>query len=434
MLNQSNLKLGRVAALGFFCAILGGFLFGYHTGVISGAILFIQKYFNLKGAGEELLTGDILWSSFFAILVTGTLSNRIGLKKLLLAANLLIAVSSLADFLSLTFVELISTRLFLGIGLGINTVALTVYITDLAPVKYRNVLLSLYPWAITIGDLASQLFDFLLARSGNWHIMLGIGGIPALIALVGQLFLPESPRWLLSKGRTTEAKKIIDDWGLTQSVHTEQENVDWKHLFKKQVRWITILAVIIASVEQATGIDSLVFYAPLILEKAGLASDRIALGFSLLVSILGSIMSLGAVFIISKFGARMLLRYGLGLITICLAALGGAFILLNPSPLLAFTTVVIMILFNASFDMTVGSVIWVLVPNIFSANLRAPGVSLALSVNWLIYAIITSFFLTFFDVLGVGSTFLLFAAFSAASFIFIKKHSESIKDVSAEEL
>ncbi len=425
------MKPKYVKLIGFFVSILGGFLAGYNTSIISGAILFIQKSYNLGASADETLISSLLWGALIGAILAGILAHHIEHQRLLLISTLIVLVGNLVDATHLTIFDLDVSRYIIGFGLGVTGIVANVYIADVAPKEVRGKLLALLIWAWTVGDATASGTNLILAESRDWRLMLALGAVPAFIRIIGLLWIPQNPIWLERKGNMAKAQKEAEKFLRPQMVapfFADNKITDipakdsWRTLFSSKQGWILLIAIVLASIEAATAIDALVFYAPMIFEAAGVSSAKMAIGANLVTTLFGVAMSLIAVSLVDKLGRKRLLQTGLLLIITFLTLLGLSFLLLPMGVARAWIVLIVIALFSASFDLTVGTAVWVLLPEVFPSVYRTFGLSAAVVVNKLTYVLLAQFFLSLTSLLSFGGTFLLFAGTSFGAYLFIRRY------------
>ncbi|MFO7934161.1 MAG: MFS transporter, partial [Bacteroidales bacterium] len=238
-------------------AATGGLLFGFDTGVISGAIPFIQEYFELTDSQVENVTALGLIGAVVGALITGRVTDYLGRKKVILASAFVFATGAVWTGLAPTVNQLMISRFYLGLAIGVSSFAVPLYISEIAPTKIRGTLVSLFQLLITVGILAAYLSDRAFADNTDlesWRPMLYIGVAPALILFIGMFFLPETPRWLMSKGRDEEGRRILSRTEepelldtviseMKRDIMIERKQAGWKEIFKPWLRNALIIAV-----------------------------------------------------------------------------------------------------------------------------------------------------------------------------------------------
>ena len=318
---------------------LGGLLFGYDTGVISGALLFIRPQFNLDAVSAGFVTASVLIGAMVGALAAGPYADRFGRRNANIFSGIVFALAAVATALvpvGMTWL-LVVCRVIVGLAIGANSVAATMYIAEVAPRRMRGALVSLYQFAITIGIFVSYLTDAALADIGDdsWRWMFALAFIPALALAIGMLFMPRSPRWLCKCGCEDEARIVLKKTGVDTTIDEEIESIrqdlagaapaSWGVLLHKPVFKATVLAVMIMFIQQLTGINTIIYYAPIIFKSAGFESNVVSLLATAGVGLVNVLATLIAVGLIDKLGRRKLLMMGVSGMALSLVVLGCAF-------------------------------------------------------------------------------------------------------------
>ena len=278
-------------------AAIGGLLFGYDTGVISGAILFITRQFSLSSTMEEIVVSAVLVGAILGASLGGALTDRLGRRSLIMVAGVIFIASSLGTALAPTVPWLIAARVVSGIGIGLASFISPMYIAELVPARVRGALVAVNMLAITTGIVSAYLTDYALTGNGGWRWMFGLGVVPAVALTAGMLFLPDSPRWLISKARLDEARQALIRLRAPAEIAPEIANIqqttgkpplDWKtELFPPALRMPLIIGIGLAVFQQLSGINTVIYYAPTIFKFAGFQST----GASILAAVgLGVVM------------------------------------------------------------------------------------------------------------------------------------------------
>ena len=255
-------------------AALGGLLFGYDTGVISGAILFIKKQFSLSATLEEIVVSSVLVGAVAGATIGGALTGRFGRRKMIILAGIIFTASALGTALAPTVGWLIAARVVSGIGIGIASFISPMYIAELVPAKVRGSLVAVNMLAITSGIVVAYMVDYAFSSSGAWRYMFGLAAIPSIGLIIGMWRLPDSPRWLISKAKVDEAKQILERARTVSDVSPEISDIQksmekqgvggMKGLFQPSLRMPLIVGLGLAVFQQITGINTVIYYAPTI--------------------------------------------------------------------------------------------------------------------------------------------------------------------------
>jgi SP family galactose:H+ symporter-like MFS transporter len=415
--------VGIVAAV----AALGGLLFGYDTGVISGAILFIKDQFSLTAAAEEIVVSAVLAGAIIGALLSGQLSDIFGRKRVIIATAVIFTIGSLTAALAPGVSLLVAGRLIIGLAIGIASFAVPLYISEISPAHARGALVSLNQLAITIGIVLSYVVDYALAGDKSWRGMFAIGVAPAVILGVGVFFLPFSPRWLMSRSLPDKAREVLKRVRGTDNVENEirdiavsleEEAGGWKEFLKPWMRAPLIIGIGIMFFQQITGINTVIYYAPTIFGFAGFSSAQVAILATMGVGIVNVLMTVVAIKVIDRIGRRALLSMGLIGMAASLGVLGLAFNMASLAGALKWIAVGSLMVYIASFAVSLGPIAWLIIAEVFPLKIRGRAMSLATMANWLFNLIIAMTFLTLMEKLGRAQTFWLYAVLSIAGWVF----------------
>ncbi len=426
-------------------AALSGILFGYDTGVMSGAILFITKDYPLTAGMNGIVMGAVLFGALMGAISSGRLTDYFGRKKLLLLVAVIFMLASLATAIAQSIPELIVGRIFVGIAIGIASYTAPLYISEIAPHKHRGALVALNQLAISIGILLSYIVDYACAYYEAWRWMLGLGFVPGFFLFVGMLFLPDSPRWILSKGNESKARHVlqrvrgskveIDNEIDAIKLTLKKETSNWKLIFSKSVRPVLWIGFALAFIQQVTGINTILYYAPTILEMAGFGSSTVSILASMGIGGIFVIFTIISLPLIDWIGRRPLLIAGLIGMTIGLGSLAWVFRdSTNIEPTLHWIALLSMFLYIACFAFSLGPIMWLMIAEIYPLRVRGIGASFATCVNWASNLLVTATFLKLVQFMGAGGTFFTYMIFSILSIIFIYYLVPETKGVTLEEI
>jgi MFS transporter, SP family, galactose:H+ symporter len=429
-------------------AALAGILFGFDTGVISGAILFIAEEFHLSPALNGLVVSSVLLGAVAGSAISGRFSDYFGRKKLLLATAFIFFFATLGSAMAPSISFLVVARILVGFAIGIASFTAPLYISEIAPPKFRGALVSLNQLAITIGILVSYLTDYALAEAEAWRLMLGIGIVPAFLLFFGMLFLPESPRWMLLKGKTEKARKILGRIRRTQQIDQEIKKIEktlqeeksiakksWKALTAKWVRPAIIVGFGLAFFQQVTGINTIIYYAPTIFKMAGFETAAAAILATIGIGLVNVIFTIIALFLIDKLGRRPLLIAGLIGMLFSLCVLGISFLHgIGEFGILKWFALFSMIFYIACFAFSLGPIMWLMFSEVFPLKIRGLGASVAACFQWALNMLVALTFLTLVQLLTPGGTFLMFAFLSFSGILFVYYFVPETKGVTLEEI
>ena len=330
----------------FMCAIAAtaGLLFGFDTGVISGALLFIRQEFALSPGYQEWVVSAVLIGAVIGAGSSGKLSDIFGRRNIIFVTAILFALGSIFLAVAPAAIFLVIGRVFLGLAIGVASFAAPLYISEVSPPQVRGMLVSLNQLMITIGIVVSYMVNLgFESWDSGWRYMLGFGAVPAIILGIGILMLPKTPRWLMSKGREEEAKEALKRAMPEDKAEEELKDIrislekekgqqgSFGELFAPHLRIPLMIGILLAFFQQATGINTIIYYAPTIFKMAGFASAKAAIGATVGVGIVNVLMTVVAVQLLDKMGRRPLLLIGMIGMVLSLGILGAGFMISPPA-------------------------------------------------------------------------------------------------------
>jgi SP family galactose:H+ symporter-like MFS transporter len=434
---------GRFVYVAAIVSALGGLLFGYDTGVISGAILFIENDFALSNLLIGIVVSAVLIGAVMGAAAGGYLADKVGRRSMILVAALIFTVGAVGTAFTPNVGLLIVGRIIVGLGIGIASMSAPLYISEVAPAKVRGSLVSLNQLAITIGIVVSYLVDYALAPIQGWRYMLGFAAIPAVILGLGMLPLPDTPRWLASHGKFEKARAVLKRIRNDVDVEKEfgeiqdslrQQKTGRAELFNPLVKPALIIGVALAIFQQVTGINTVIYYAPKIFQFAGVTSSSSAIFATLLVGVINVFFTVVAILLLDRIGRRPLLLIGLAGMVSSLTLLGVTFYLSSLSSLVGSLATVGLMVYVASFAIGLGPVFWLLISEIYPLKVRGLAMSIASEANWGSNLIIALTFLILVQVLSKSGTFWFYAVVGIAALIFCYKRVPETKGHTLEEI
>ncbi|MFA6409620.1 MAG: sugar porter family MFS transporter [Gammaproteobacteria bacterium] len=442
-LETTNSSSKKLIFFMIFCAGLGGILYGYDIGVISGALVFIQKAIPMGPGQMGLIVGGVLGGGLVGTLITGPLADRFGRRTMIITACLIFILGVISILMAETFTILFLSRVLLGIAVGIVAVAVPLYLTEVAPAHIRGRSVTVFQLLLTFGILLAYCIDLIFTESGNWHAMFAVILLPTLFLFFSMLFLPETPRWLLSKNRPEEAKTVLLKTRPVEESEKEllqiQESLlttkgRWKDLFVKGL-WLPLsVSLLIAICNQLTGINVLLQYAPMVIHSAGLQSESSAMFGTIgigLVNFLGTILSF---FLIDRFGRRVLLITGTAGIVLSYLGLSLLPHLALAELLQAELSLLCLVTYIFFFAIGPGIVVWLAMSELMPTKVRGKALALALFANSMAAFILSSTFLYITSALGMSGTYLLFAGFTVIYLLVAIFMLPETKDKTLEEI
>ncbi len=426
-------------------AAIGGLLFGYDTGVISGSILYIKKDFLITTIQEELIIGILSFGAIFGAIAGGPFSDRFGRKKVVLVSGALFIISALGLALSNSVYTLITWRFIVGVAIGVSSATAPLYIAELAPRYMRGALVTINQLAITVGILCSYLIGLLFVQSQSWRLMFIIALFPAALQLIIMSFFPESPRYLAKIGNLEKALQILSRFrGTREDAELEIAHIQkmkksevsrFMAFLNKKTKPAIIAGVGLTIIQQITGINTIIYYAPTIFEFAGYTSDKSALLATTWVGIVNVLMTFVAIYLVDKVGRKPLLQWGLLGMVISLIVLGLSLRSgLLPKGVMGPAAMICLFFYIGSFAYSLGPGGWLINSEIYPLYIRGKAMGLATCANWLSNFLVTSTFLNMINTLGKTGTFWLYALIGVFGMLFIWKRIPETKAKSLEEI
>ncbi len=420
-------QTGFVFAAAAFAA-LGGLLFGYDTGVISGALIFIRTQFHLSTFQQELVVSVVLIGAAIAALTGGRFADAFGRRFMLMITALIFVAGALVCATAPSLGVLVVGRLIVGIGIGLATSTVPIYISEVSPPHARGWQVSLFQLAITIGILLAYVIDYGFSGNGGWRWMLGLAVIPGAALGLGMIRMPESPRWLAENNEPDQARKVLAQIRSGKNIESEWQDIQntlaetrergrFSDLFGPSVRIALVIGVGLAIFQQITGINTVIYYAPLIVQSAGIPSASGAILATAGIGLVNVIMTIVAMWLIDHVGRRPLLLVGIAGMTASLAVLGFVF-RMPAGGSLAWLAVITLMLYVASFAISLGPIFWLLIAEIYPLRVRGIAEGTAAGVNWAFNFLVSLTFLTLIEMLGRTWTFWLYAVLAIASWAF----------------
>jgi len=422
-------------------AAFGGLLFGFDTAVISGTIPFIQPYFHLDDIRLGWTVSSLLAGCILGVISAGKPGDVFGRKKTLMFAAALFLLSAIGSAMSALHLVFIFFRVIGGFAVGIASMLSPMYISEISPASRRGQLVSLNQMAIVIGILLAFFSNYWLSGTGenNWRWMFAVMGLPAFLFLISLLLVPESPRWLVQKDRDTEAFNILNRINGHERATFElaeirnsilAEKGTYKEVFSSRMRPVLWLGVLMAVFSQVTGINSIMYYAPVIFQKAGIGTNS-ALMQTVTIGGVNFLFTLVAIAWVDKLGRKPLLIGGTIGMAISLTALTLAFFLHQFG---GFIILIFILLYCASFAASLGPVTWVAIAEIFPNKLRSKAMSVAIVSLWLANFVVILTFPVILNRLGGGTAFLIFDIMCIILILYVFMKFPETKGKSLEEL
>jgi sugar porter (SP) family MFS transporter len=444
-LDPSQEPVGRAVVWTAAITALGGLLFGYDTGVVSGALLFLQTTFgNLTSLDKELVTSLLLVGAAVGAFGSGRLADRIGRRPVILFTAVVFVVGVLGVAFSPTLWFLIAMRFVIGLAVGAASMAVPLYIGEVAPPRARGALVSFNQLALTMGILVSFLVDYALSSSADWRLMFGLATIPAVLLFVGMLTQAESPAWLVTHGLIDEARHVLArvrsrdhdiDGEIAELRSLGGPTASYRELLRPDVRRLVGIGVVLAIFQQVTGINTVIYYAPTLLHQVGLGNSA-----SLLANVGNGIVNVGmtvvAIRLVDRVGRRVLLLTGTIGMAIALLVVAATFALSGNTlgTTAAIVAVVSLAVYTGSFAIGLGPVFWLLISEIYPLRIRGRAMSIATIANWMANFVVAISFLTLLNAITNAGTFLLMGLLTVAAVAYFWKKVPETRRLSLQEI
>jgi SP family galactose:H+ symporter-like MFS transporter len=430
-------------ATGF--AALGGLLFGYDTGVISSAELFLQKDFAVSTLALSVIVSGVLVGAMVGSFVGGKLADLYGRRRLLFATAVIFAAGALFCGAAVSASMLIVGRIIVGLGIGLASGTVPVYISEVSPAEVRGWQVSLFQLAITIGIVLAYLVGYALAPIEGWRWMFAVAVVPAVVFGLSMYFLPESPRWLVKSGRRQAALEVLRRTRGTANVEDELREIEttlgaadekgqMADLLNPAVRPALVVGLGLAVFQQVTGINTVIYYAPIIIQSAGISSASGAILATLGIGVVNVVMTIVSMWLLDRVGRRPLLLIGVAGMAITLGALGLVFRTTSPTETSATLAVVSMMLYVAAFAISLGPIFWLLISEIYPLKIRSSTEGLSAAFNWGSNLVVSLTFLTLVKELGPSLTFWLYGVMAVGAWVFSYFRVPETKGRTLEEI
>jgi len=504
-----------------FIVALGGFLMGFDASVISGVIKFVSIEFELSAVQHGFAVASLTLTSTMAMMLSGPISDRVGRKKVLIVAALLFFVSAIFSALSTSYIQLVIARMIGGLGVGAALIIPPMYIAEIAPPKMRGRMVSFNQLNIVIGLSVAFFTNYLILQLGeseatwvstlkindnNWRWMLSIEAVPAILYFIFLLFVPESPRWLAMNGENEKAMGIMSKFRVEEDARNELNQViesagrakhkgkaSLKDLFHPAMKYVLTIGIVIAVLQQITGINAVFFYAPMIFEQTGIGTDA-SFANAIIIGLTNLVFTIVAIAFVDRLGRKPLLSFGLAGIIISMFILAGSFrsaeynidsltiselkkhehfeefaeiqqlegkafstdvdfkqalselvgpqvvkkyegdILSSTITINAWLVLIGIIGFVASFAVSIGPVIWILFSELFPDRLRGIAISFVGVINSAVSFLVQQLFPWELSKLGSAGTFFIYGLFALAGLLFVVIKLPETKGKSLEEI
>jgi len=433
-------------------AAIGGLLFGYDTGVISGALLYIKGDLHAGTFQQQAIVSVLLLGAMVGALASGYLADRISRRWTKVISGAVYVIGALGCAFSVNAEMLIGFRFLLGLSVGTASFVSPLYISEVAPPRVRGGLVSFNQLAITSGILIAYIVDFLFRDApGNWRWMLGIAALPGAALAVGMLTVPHTPRWLMLTGSQDRARGVLerlrsgDDDADIEGEITEIDEANSKEsesraadLLRPRLRPLLWIGLALAVFQQLVGVNTVIYYAPTILAQTGLTNSS-SIAQTVFVGITNVVFTIVAVLLLDRVGRRRLLLGGVAALTVALAVLGVYFWSSAIQDHAPYVALVGLLVYIAGFAVGLGPVFWLMISEIYPMGVRSKAMSVATIANWGANFIVAGTFLSLTSVITRQGTFFLYTALAVVAFaVFAYRVPEtrgrSLEQIQAEVL
>ena len=401
-------------------AAVAGLLFGLDIGVIAGALPFITDHFTLSNRLQEWVVSSMMLGAAIGALFNGWLSFRLGRKYSLMVGAILFVAGSIGSAFAINVEVLLLSRVLLGVAVGIASYTAPLYLSEMASENVRGKMISMYQLMVTLGIVLAFLSDTYFSYSGNWRAMLGVLALPAVLLIVLVIFLPNSPRWLAQKGRHVEAEEVLRMLRDTSEKAREELNEIRESLKLKQGGWslfkanrnvrrAVFLGILLQVMQQFTGMNVIMYYAPKIFELAGYTNTTEQMWGTVIVGLTNVLATFIAIGLVDRWGRKPTLTLGFLVMAVGMGVLGTMMHMGIHSPTAQYFAVAMLLMFIIGFAMSAGPLIWVLCSEIQPLKGRDFGITCSTATNWIANMIVGATFLTMLNTLGNANTFWVYA-------------------------
>jgi sugar porter (SP) family MFS transporter len=424
---------------------LGGLLFGYDTGIIASALLFVKKDFDLGSFEQGLVVSAVPVGAIFGAAIAGQAADRLGRRRTIVSAAVVFIVGAVASAAAPGLAVLVFARVLLGVAVGLASANAPVYISEVAPPEERGRLVSYFQLSVTVGILVAYLVGLAFSGVDGWRWMLGLGAVPALALGIGMLQMPQSPRWLVMVGQDYAARKVLekirrdDEEAITQELEEIKGSIEaqpggWRDLLQPAVRAALLVGVGLAVLQQVTGINTVIYYAPTIIQFTGVNGNSAAIVASLGVGVVNILATLVALRLVDRRGRRPLLMVGVSGMVIALTVLGAAFLGNAGTTVISAIAIISLMSYVAAFAISLGPIFWLMNSEIYPLQVRSKAAGVGTMANWTSNFVISLTFLPLINLLGRTGAFWAYAVVGVFTLWFCWKLVPETKDRELEQI
>ncbi len=445
MYSEKRKKLFAMSVLIF--AAVGGVLYGYDLGIIAGAMLFIRRDIPMSVDELSILVGAVFGGGAIAILITGPLADWFGRRGMIMISSLIFMIGVLMVYYSTSFSEVLWGRVIQGLGVGIITIVVPLYLAESVPGKLRGVGVSVFQLLLTAGILFAALVGLFFTSTGNWRVMFLTALVPGLIMFFGCFALSESPRYLVMKGQYEKARKVLlryrtadevdaalNRMKVTRERHLRKVGEKVESIFQRRFIKPVLIGIGIAMLNQLIGTNAILQLSAFLLKSAGLKTNEIAMVGGTMITGLNFIVTLIAMFVVDRLPRRLLYSIGTGGLTLALICAGSVLAFVPHSPLQGDLLLISILFFIAFYAMGPGMLVWVVLSEVIPTRVRSTGMAIALCLNSFISFGFAAIFIKLSSMMGDAGIFFVCAFFGLLYFLMTSLVIPETKGKSLEEI
>ena len=437
--------------LGFICLIafvaaIAGFLFGFDTGIISGALKYIAATYHIPSNDaftQEMIVSSVPFGALVGAMLSSHSSDKLGRRRSIILSSILFTIGTAVIVGAINVDMVVLGRLILGLSVGLSAMIVPMYLSELSPARIRGSLIFVFQLAITIGILFSYLVNYYFSSTGAWRHMFAIGFIPSILLGVGMAVLPKSPRWLILKNRHDEAHHTLKRIRKTEDIHHEfheiknscqtTDHARFKDLFSKDILPLVLISFSLFAFQQLSGINTIFYYAPRLFSEAGITNDQNAILAAVICGATNVIATIIGVYLVERMGRRKLLFLGFSGLVISLLLLGLGYhgLFGDDFGLYAVGLILAIIVF---FAISLGGIPYILMAEIFPLRIRHLSMATASCANWGFNILVSATFLSAIESMGIGNTYLMYCILTACGFILAYFYMPETKNQTLEHI